>query len=167
MQYSLRGLLVAVGVFAVFSALLRPFLGLFPPFYYAEFRAVQERLSQIPDLEFVNSWKHEDLALEGCGFVVTVKSCPRVRVDFHDYQDFWGSLFDDIDGIIFLDGSGRRSWVSRKRLRDAGLPVNGLADVLVHLNEVLAVYESGAHASREHRFERCRSAQIRYPLDNY
>ena len=168
MQYNLRGLLIGTAVVGVMLVLATPLLVIFPPFYYAEFRAVERRLAQVPNLEIVSSWQHKDMTLEDCGFVVKVASCGPVHLSFHDSQD-WVGLFDEIQGIVFRNPTDRQQklWVSRQQLRHAGLKIDGLTDVLHNLDEVLKFCERDddalftIHPDRSYRDW----VHMRYPQD--
>lgn len=128
-----KNILITIAFGGVALALLYPFLGMFPPFYYAQYNAVKDRLETIEGLQIRDSWQHEDIRLEDCGFDVSIDD-QNASLTFVDHQD-WVALFAKIDGIhIPMDGQQRL--VTCKQMKSAGLEINGLRNVLDNLGSV-------------------------------
>ena len=131
---SRKHILIAIGFLSVALAVLYPIRGMFPPFYYQEFNAVQNRLDNIDRLRIRDSWQHKDIVLEDCGFDVSIDN-RNASLTFTDHQD-WVALFDNIDGIrIPVDGHQRL--VTREQMNSAGLEIDGLSDILENLGSVI------------------------------
>ena len=60
----MKKLLITVAFVGLALAALYPNRGMFPPFYYQEFNAVQNRLDDIDGLRIRDSWQHKDIRLE-------------------------------------------------------------------------------------------------------
>ena len=123
-------LLITIAFVGLALATLYPIRGMFPPFYYQEFNAVQKRLGNIDGLQIRDSWQHKDIRLEDCGFDVSIDD-RNASLAFTDHQD-WVALFEKIDGIrIPVDGHQRL--VTCKQMKSAGIKIDGLSDVLENL----------------------------------
>ena len=126
---------VAVLLFISVGGLLYPFRGLFPPFYYAQFNDVRDRLHEIEGLKIKDFWQHKDIRLEDCGFDVEIGG-RQVSLTFSDHQD-WVGLFDEFDGI-YMSKPNQQLVISREQMNAAGLRINGLKDLLQNLDAVHA-----------------------------
>jgi|TARA_B110000263_G_scaffold204350_1_gene184626 hypothetical protein len=134
MRPGLKHILIAILFVGVALALLYPIRGMFPPFYYAQYNSVKDKLEAIEGLQIKDSWQHEDIRLEDCGFDVEIGD-RNASLTFTDHQD-WVALFTKIDGIrISMDGQQRL--VTCKQMKSAGLEIDGLRDVLENLGSVL------------------------------
>ena len=132
----MKKILITIAFVGLALATLYPIRGMFPPFYYAqEFNAVQDRgWSNIDGLQIRDSWQHEDIRLEDCGFDVVIDD-RNASLTFTDHQD-WVALFDNIDGIrIPVDGHQRL--VTCEQMNSAGIKIDGLSDILVNLGAVI------------------------------
>ena len=141
--------LVALGLFVL--APLRVFL---PGFYYEEYNLVQRRLEAVTGLTITKSWRHEDITLEDCGFDVDVDGT-SVYLTFIDHQN-WLGLFDDVDGIRFHENGGH-VYISREQIRNAGIEIDGLADILGRLADVVEVCRNGTNLEPDKSFENYRN----------
>ena len=127
-------LLITIAFVGLALATLYPIRGMFPPFYYQEFNAVQKRLGNIDGLQIRDSWQHKDIVLEDCGFDVSIDD-RNASLAFTDHQD-WVALFDKIDGIrIPVDGHQRL--VTCKQMKSAGIKIDGLREILENLGAVI------------------------------
>ncbi len=104
-----KNILITIAFGGVALALLYPFLGIFSPFYYAQYNAVKDRLETIEGLQIRDSWQHEDILLEDCGFDVSIDD-QNASLTFVDHQD-WVALFAKIDGIHNQLGRRRRGGI--------------------------------------------------------
>lgn len=130
----MKKLLITIAFVGLALAVLYPIRGMFPPFYYQEFKAVQKRLDNIEGLQIRDSWQHKDIVLEDCGFDVSIDD-RNASLAFTDHQD-WVALFDKIDGIrIPVDGHQRL--VTCKQMKSAGIKIDGLSDILENLGSVI------------------------------
>ena len=124
---------VAVLLFISVGGLLYPFRGLFPPFYYAQFNDVRDRLHEIEGLKIKDFWQHKDIRLEDCGCDVEIGG-RQVSLTFSDHQD-WVGLFDEFDGI-YMSKPNQQLVISREQMNASGLKINGLKDLLQNLDAV-------------------------------
>ena len=131
----MKKLLIAVAFVGFALAVLYPFRGIFPPFYYAEFNDVRDRLHEIEGLKIKDYWQHKDMRLEDCGFDVEIRG-RRVSLTFSDHQD-WVGLFDEFDGI-YMSKPDQQLVISREQMNAAGLQIKGLEDLLQNLDAVHA-----------------------------
>ena len=115
------------------GGVLYPFRGIFPPFYYAQFNDVRDRLHEIEGLEIKDYWQHKDMRLEDCGFDVEIGG-RQVSLTFSDNQD-WVGLFDEFDGI-YMSKPDQQPVISREQMNAAGLQIKGLEDLLQNLEAV-------------------------------
>ena len=130
----MKYILITVVFVGLALAVLYPIRGMFPPFYYQEFNAVQNRLDNIDGLRIYDSWQHKDTRLEDCGFDVSIDN-QNASLTFTDHQD-WVALFDNIDGIrIPVDGHQRL--VTCEQMKSAGIKIDGLRDILENLGAVI------------------------------
>ena len=136
--------MAAIACVAITLTLLMPFRGMLPPFYYAEYNSVKNKLDAIPNLTILNSWQHQDMILEDCGFDVAIGG-HVVSLTFVDHQD-WPALFREVEGIRISTKNSQRL-VTRKELRSAGIQIDGLGDILGNLNEVLSFCENEVNPS--------------------
>ena len=131
----MKKLLIAVAFVGFALAVLYPFRGIFPPFYYAQFNDVRDRLHEIEGLKIKDYWQHKDIRLEDCGFDVEIGG-RQVSLTFSDHQD-WVDLFDKFDGI-YMSKPNQQLVISREQMNAAGLKINGLEDLLQNLDAVHA-----------------------------
>ena len=130
----MKKILITIAFVGLALATLYPIRGMFPPFYYQEFNAVQKRLGNIDGLQIRDSWQHKDIVLEDCGFDVSIHD-RNASLTFTDHQD-WVALFENIDGIrIPVDGHQRL--VTCEQMKSAGIKIDGLSDILVNLGSVI------------------------------
>ena len=130
----MKKLLITVAFVGLALATLYPIRGMFLPFYYQEFNAVQNRLDNIDGLRIRDSWQHKDIVLEDCGFDVSIDD-RNASLTFTDHQD-WVALFEKIDGIrIPVDGHLRL--VTREQMNSASMKIDGLSDILENLGAVI------------------------------
>ena len=130
----MKKLLITIAFAGLALATLYPIRGMFPPFYYQEFNAVQNRLDNIDGLRIRDSWQHKDIVLEDCGFDVSIDD-RNASLTFTDHQD-WVALFEKIDGIrIPVDGHLRL--VTREQMNSASMKIDGLSDILENLGAVI------------------------------
>ena len=130
----MKKLLITIAFVGLALVALYPIRGMFPPFYYQEFNAVQKRLGNIDGLQIRDSWQHKDIVLEDCGFDVSIDN-RNASLTFTDHQD-WVALFDNIDGIrIPVDGHQRL--VACEQMNSAGIKIDGLRDILENLGLVI------------------------------
>ena len=129
----MKKLLIAVAFVGFALAVLYPFRGIFPPFYYAQFNDVRDRLHEIEGLKIKDYWQHKDIRLEDCGFDVEIGG-RQVSLTFSDHQD-WVGLFDEFDGI-YMSKPDQQVVISREQMNAAGLEINGLKDLLQNLEAV-------------------------------
>ncbi len=134
MRYGLKQILVAIAFVAIALALLAPFRGMFPPFYYAQYNSAKNKLDTIDGLQILDSWQHKDIYLEDCGFDIKIDA-QDAAITFVDHQD-WVGLFGKIDGIR-IPMKGHQRLVTREQLKSAGIEINGLTDVLKNLRSVI------------------------------
>ena len=129
-----KNILITLTFVGFTLAVLYPIRGMFPPLYYAQYNAVQDRLETIEGLQIRDFWQHKDIVLEDCGFDVSIDD-RNASLTFTDHQD-WVGLFDKMDGIrIPVDGHQRLA--TCKQMKSAGLEINGLRDVLENLGSVI------------------------------
>jgi hypothetical protein len=131
----MKKLLIAVAFVGLALATLYPFRGLFPPFYYAQFNDVRNRLHEIEGLKIKDYWQHKDIRLEDCGFDVEIGG-RQVSLTFSDHQD-WVDLFDKFDGF-YMSEPDQQIVFTKKQMNAAGLRINGLEDLLQNLDAVHA-----------------------------
>ena len=130
----MKKLLITIAFVGLALAALYPIRGMFPPFYYAQYNAVKDRLETIEGLRIRDSWQHKDIRLEDCGFDVSIDD-QNASLTFTDHQD-WVALFEKIDGIrIPVDGHQRL--VTREQMNSAGIKIDGLRDILENLGLVI------------------------------
>ena len=130
----MKKILITIAFVGLALATLYPIRGMFPPFYYQEFNAVQMRLGNIDGLQIRDSWQHKDIVLEDCGFDVSIDD-RNASLAFTDHQD-WVALFGKIDGIrIPVDGHQRL--VTCKQMKSAGIKIDGLREILENLGAVI------------------------------
>jgi hypothetical protein len=130
----MKKLLITIAFVGLALAALYPIRSMFPPFYYEEFNAVQNRLETIEGLQIRDSWQHKDIRLEDCGFDVSIDD-RNASLAFTDHQD-WVALFENIDGIrIPVDGHQRL--VTCKQMNSASMKIDGLSDILENLGSVI------------------------------
>lgn len=130
----MKKLLITVAFVGLALATLYPIRGMFPPFYYQELNAVQNRLDHIDGLRIRDSWQHKDIRLEDCGFDVSIDD-RNASLAFTDHQD-WVALFDKIDGIR-IPVNGHQRLVTCKQMKSAGIKIDGLRDILENLGAVI------------------------------
>lgn len=121
------------------------FCPLSPFVYYADFRSIESKFARLPAVTVAGSWKHEDLTLEDFGFVLRVRDCPPVRVDFYEGRE-WHGLFRRIDGIVVCPGDAMWDGTEAKiipvsRLSELGPAVRTLPDVIANLGDILELAE--------------------------
>ena len=115
----MKKLLITIAFVGLALAVLYPFRGIFPPLYYAqEYNAVEDRLETIEGLQIRDSWQHEDIRLEDCGFDVVPSMAETHLLTFTDHQD-WVALFDKMDGIRIPMDSHQRL-VTCEQMNSAG-----------------------------------------------
>jgi hypothetical protein len=124
---------VAVLLFISVGGLLYSFRGLFPPFYYAQFNDVRDRLHEIEGLKIKDFWQHKDIRLEDCGFDVEIGG-RQVSLTFSDHQE-WVGLFDKFDGF-YMSEPDQQIVITKKQMNAAGLKIKGLEDLLLNLEAV-------------------------------
>ena len=118
--------------------------GLFPPFYFAEYKATKQRLKEVPNLRMLDDWQHHDLTLEDCGFTVSVGGSQPVLIDFYDDED-WSKRFHQLDGLVL-----RRPWekqvvqgevlyISQRELATIGVELNSLSDFLENIDKIVTL----------------------------
>ena len=137
----MKKLLIAVAFVGFALAVLYPFRGIFPPFYYAEFNDVRDRLHEIEGLKIKDYWQHKDMRLEDCGFDVEIRG-RQVSLTFSDHQD-WVGLFDEFDGI-YMSKPDQQVVISREQMNAAGLQIKGLEDLLQNLEAVHTFWTKNA-----------------------
>jgi hypothetical protein len=120
-------------VLILLGGVLYPFRGIFPPFYYAQFNDLRDRLHEIEGLKIKDFWQHKDMRLEDCGFDIEIGG-RQVSLTFSDHQD-WVGLFDEFDGI-YMSKPDQQVVISREQMNAAGLKINGLKDLLQNLEAV-------------------------------
>ena len=120
-------------VLILLGEVLYQFRVIFPPFYYAQFNDVRDRLHEIEGLEIKDYWQHKDMRLEDCGFDVEIGG-RQVSLTFSDNQD-WVGLFDEFDGI-YMSKPDQQPVISREQMNAAGLQIKGLEDLLQNLEAV-------------------------------
>ena len=130
----MKKLLITIAFVGLALAVLYPFRGIFPPLYYAQYNAVEDRLETIEGLQIRDSWQHEDIRLEDCGFDVSIDG-RNASLTFTDHQD-WVALFDKMDGIRIPMDSHQRL-VTCEQMNSAGLEIDGLSDILENLAAVI------------------------------
>ena len=130
----MKKLLITIAFVGLALATLYPIRGMFPPYYYQEFNAVKDRLEKIEGLEVRDSWQHEDIRLEDCGFDVVIDD-RNASLTFTDHQD-WVALFTKIDGIRISVDSHQRL-VTCEQMNSAGIKIDGLSDILENLGSVI------------------------------
>ena len=129
-----KSILIILTFVVVTLAVLYPIRGMFPPLYYTQYNAVQDRLETIEGLQIRDFWQHKDIVLEDCGFDVSIDD-RNASLTFTDHQD-WVGLFDKMDGIrIPVDGHQRL--VACEQMNSAGLEIDGLSDILENLGSVI------------------------------
>ena len=138
MQIRLRHIFIATAVIAMvlaFAPLLFPMHSKVRKFvfYDEQYNAVNKRLNAIEGLQVRDSWQHEDLYMEDCGFDITIGN-QNASLTFVDHQD-WVALFSKIDGIR-ISMQGQQRLITREQLIYAGIEIEGLADVLENLKSV-------------------------------
>ena len=133
-RFSIKQLLAATAFIAIILFLLAPLRGILPQFYYEQYNTVRRKLENVKGLSITDSWKHEDMTLEDCGFDVTVDGT-AVQITFVDGQD-WAGLFDHIDGIRFAS-DGNQLFITQEQLQNARIKIDGLTHILEQLNEVV------------------------------
>ena len=101
----MKKLLITIAFVGLALVTLYPIRGMFPPFYYQEFNAVQKTLGNIDGLRVRDSWKHKDIVLEDRGFDVSIDD-RNASLTFTDHQD-WVALFENIDGFRTTVGKGK------------------------------------------------------------
>ena len=126
---------VAVLLFISVGGLLYSFRGLFPPFYYAQFNDVRDRLHEIEGLKIKDFWQHKDIRLEDCGFDVEIGG-RQVSLTFSDHQE-WVGLFDKFDGF-YMSEPDQQIVITKKQMNASGIKINGLGDLLQNLDAVHA-----------------------------
>jgi hypothetical protein len=131
----MKKLLIAVAFVGLALATLYPFRGLFPPFYYAQFNDVRNRLHEIEGLKIKDYWQHKDIRLEDCGYDVEIGG-RQVSLTFSDHQD-WVDLFDKFDGF-YMSEPEQQIVITKKQMNVPGLRINGLEDLLQNLDAVHA-----------------------------
>lgn len=140
---SRKHILIAIGFLSVALAVLYPIRGMFPPFYYAQYNAVKDRLEKIEDLQIRDSWQHKDIRLEDCGFDVEIDD-RNASLTFTDHQD-WVALFSKIDGIR-ISMKDHQRLVPREQMKSAGMEIDGLSDILENLGSVIEFYSNQTQA---------------------
>ena len=129
-----KNILITLTFVGFTLAVLYPIRGMFPPLYYAQYNAVQDRLETIEGLQIRDFWQHKDIVLEDCGFDVSIDD-RNASLTFTDHQD-WVGLFDKMDGIrIPVDGHQRLA--TCEQMNSAGIKIDGLSDILVNLGAVI------------------------------
>ena len=129
----MKKLLIAVAFVGFALAVLYPVRGIFPPFYYAQFNDVRDRLHEIEGLKIKDFWQHKDIRLEDCGFDVEIGG-RQVSLTFSDHQD-WVDLFDKFDGF-YMSEPDQQIVFTKKQMNASGLRINGLKDLLQNLDAV-------------------------------
>lgn len=114
---------------------LPSFEGTRPPDYYKDFNLIEQKLSEIPGLQIVDSWKQEEVVLRDCEFEIAINNASAL-LTFFEHQD-WVGMFEQLDGIRF-ENSIQTRFISSDQLRDAGIDVTGLTDLITQLPEVQA-----------------------------
>lgn len=119
----------------------------FNVFYYQDFNALKRELESIPKLKIVDEWRHEDITLEDCGFVVIVDDSEPIGIDFYDVSS-WKSSFKPLDGIVVslsydrsTDGYARTA-ISVSDLRSAGVDAEFLEEALQSTDIILDLARS-------------------------
>ena len=130
----MKKLLISVAFVGLALATLYPFRGLFPPFYYAQFNDVRNRLHEIEGLTIKDYWQHKDIRLEDCGYDVEIGG-RQVSLTFSDHQD-WVALFDKMDGIR-IPRDGHQRLVTCEQMNSAGIKIDGLSDILENIGSVI------------------------------
>ena len=98
-------------VLILLGGVLYPFLGIFPPFYYAQFNDLRDRLHEIEGLEIKDNWQPKDMRLEECGFDVEIGG-RQVSLTFSDQHD-WVGLFYEFDGGLYLKARSTTHYFQR------------------------------------------------------
>lgn len=139
-------ILLGIGVcilVIVISVLLFFLVPMLPPFYDADYNAVRTRLEHFPDVQIVNSWRHEDMSLEDFGFTLQKSSCPPVTLNFYEvHNSRWLTNFQSIDGVVLVQKGQNGSpntitRLSREQLEHLNLPTHSIEDVFTHLSPLL------------------------------
>jgi hypothetical protein len=120
-------------VLILLGGVLYPFRGIFPPFYYAQFNDLRDRLHEIEGLKIKDFWQHKDMRLEDCGFDIEIGG-RQVSLTFSDHQD-WVGLFDEFDGV-YISKPDQQIVITKKQMNAAGLKIKGLEDLLLNLEAV-------------------------------
>ena len=134
MRFSIKYILIVFVFVAVALTLLAPIRGMFPPFYYEQYNTVKSRLEAVDGLKIRDTWQHEDMVLEDCGFEINVDG-QNASLIFVDQQD-WVALFNKIDGIR-IPANDHQRVVTCEQLKSAGIEIDGLTDVLSNLESVV------------------------------
>ena len=134
MQFGIKYILIVFVFVAVALTLLAPIRGMFPPFYYEQYNTVKSRLEAVDGLKIRDTWQHEDMVLEDCGFEINVDG-QNASLIFVDQQD-WVALFNKIDGIR-IPANDHQRVVACEQLKSAGIEIDGLTDVLSNLESVM------------------------------
>ena len=133
MQFGIKHILIVVAFVAVALTLLAPIRGMFPPFYYEQYNAVKNRLDAVDGLQILDTWQHQDMVLEDCGFDINIDG-QDASLMFVDHQD-WVALFKKIDGIRIPRNDHQRL-ITCEQLKSAGIEIDGLNDVLKNLESL-------------------------------
>lgn len=167
-------MLIAVSAF--FFVILSPFALYWflqiPWVYYSDFNTIKARLEGLPGTKIVDFWRHEDVTLEDFGFVLQVRQCQPIRLDFHDDEDLY-RVFDEIDGITFSKpynpaaNSYETTRVSSGELAQSGIQVHSLADTIAQLEAVLAYLKNRPQQQSETPRPGAYYIGIFYELDAY
>jgi hypothetical protein len=143
-----------------------------PGIYYSEFNSIKARLEALPNTRIVDSWRHEDITLEDCGFDLQVRECEPIRIDFYEGGN-WDRDFGTLDGIIFskpynpATNGYETTPISSEELARAGIHVRSLTDLVAQLEALQAYLKTRPQQPHEAPHAGSYYIRIYYDLDAY
>lgn len=134
--------LISIGVFLLIAWPVLCVLFLtFPPFYNRHYNRIKDRLGALPNVQVIDSWRHEDITLEDFGFTLQVADEPPFMLCFWESaNDDWYRIFGPIDGLTVrpeLYAGDEALHVSVEEFAQNGIIVHDLNSTVQNFSRVL------------------------------
>lgn len=127
----------------LFSALLlilaSPFIMQINVFYNFKFNIIKDMLESIEGVKVVDSWRHEDVALEDFGFTLQTANGSKTSIDFYESNN-WFKVFYKADGIVIDNANhNQKVTISSQQLLEHKIKASNLKESVHSINQVVTL----------------------------
>ena len=127
----------------LFSALLlilaSPFIMQINVFYNFKFNIIKDMFESIEGVKVVDSWRHEDVALEDFGFTLQTANGSKTSIDFYESNN-WFKVFYKADGIVIDNANhNQKVTISSQQLLEHKIKASNLKESVHSINQVVTL----------------------------